>query len=469
MKKLLKTLVLLSAASLLLGGCKNKSSNGGSDSPVNPDPVNPDNPSKEFNGIPETLEDAGIFTFDKLERIEEEELDPAYETLFTQTSKLECNYEYYEDEKENLEEEFEYFRSTLNFYENDYLEVNNTYSEKYTFMGTNMTGWEEASVGTSSYVKIGNRLVACYQSTSLWENDYTSWYGENLSGDFREAMLFETGELYNIFTGAQILGKFTGKDGKNYVVKNSYNTDYSSASNYAGESFDYLWETFEQFILEIKDDKFVAISRYYESYVDKDLLTGEMLDKKVLREKALQTWVPTYGELTPNANRTAFVASIPQYGICYTGNISMGGTIQDATLDGSGNITGLTNNRNLSVSRTSEYVDPTHIKIDVKFSFVNTSENSSALRPYISATFSPLSESGSSKITSIYLVEAIGAALGAAGQVKTYNSNSYLILNKEVKQLSFTIELDFADVNMENMKLSNISISTTSDSYLLHQ
>ena len=84
MKKLIRTISLLSVMALMMGACQENKKDA---TPSEPDPVVPDS-TEEFK-LPEKYEDAKFFNFAELDKVEEEEFNYLIGNFEENLSKLE--------------------------------------------------------------------------------------------------------------------------------------------------------------------------------------------------------------------------------------------------------------------------------------------------------------------------------------------------------------------------------------------
>lgn len=467
-KKIIRLFTVLSASALILAACatnknNNNGNNGGNSS--EPQPVEPE--EVKFTGLPTNLDDAKFFAFKELQKVE---LEETYE-MFSSFMKdpVEVSGEQFEQELEpqNYIEHYYHYDFDLKFYENDYAEITGADEYKEFYLGTMMTqsSYKENYKGKAA--KIGNRVVNMYESADP-EEQYCGWNADSISADytFRQVML-DRMSLYYVFY-AEIAGKYVAEDGREYLVLIYLTTSTNGSSTYAGNSFTYLEESRTQNILEIKDGKIINASYYYEYSVDHDMLTGAPLEEKVVLDKELYIFHATYGELQPSANRTTFVAMVPERGITYASNAYVTGSYWFASMNDSDEITGMSGGSSSSKTSNVRFINPTTIQGDITVHLNNTTEDrKTALSFFLYATFYALAgTSGSSKNMSI--VELLGDALGASGVVKTYGGTKYLVVGNEIKTLKFTFTLAFDDVNFDHLAISNVSVSNVGeDMYLI--
>ena len=458
----------MSAAALLLAACATKNNNNGNNggNSSEPQPVNPDAPAK-FTGLPTSFDDANFYGFRELEKVDQDEVYEMFDSFMKDPVAMNGEQYSWEYEPANYSEEYSHYTFDLKFYENDYMEVTGSNEYKEYYLGTMMAddSYQDEYKGTA--VKVGNRVVTMYESVET-DNPQCYWDADSLYTDytFRQFML-DRMEVYYIFY-ANVAGKYVAEDGREFLVLLNIYTSQNGNSTYGGQYFTYMEERLTQNILEIKDGKIINASYYYQYLVDHDLLTGAPVEEKVVLDKELYLYHASYGELQPSANRTSFVAMVPERGVSYASNAYVSGSYWFATMNDSDEITGMSGGNSSNKTSNVRFINPTTIQGDITVHLNNTTEDKkTALSFFLYATFSALAgTSGSSTNKSI--VELLGDALGASGVVKTYGGTKYLVVGNEVKTLKFTFTLAFDDVSMEHVAISNVSVSNVSeDMYLI--
>ena len=467
-KKFIRLFTVMSAAALLLAACVTKNNNNGNNGggSSEPQPVNPDAPAK-FTDLPTSLEDANFYSFRELQKVDEEETYEMYDSFMKDPVAMNGEQYSWEYEPSNYYEEYSHYTFDLKFYDNDYMEITGENDYKEFYLGTMMADdcYQDEYKGAA--VKVGNRVVTMYESVEA-DDPQCYWNADTLYTDytFRQFML-DRMEVYYIFY-ANLAGKYVAEDGREFLVLVNIYTNQNGSSTYAGHSFTYMEERLTQNILEIKDGKIINASYYYQYLVDHDLLTGAPVEEKVVLDKELYLYHATYGELQPSANRTTFVAMVPERGVSYASNVSVTSSYWFATMNDSDEISSMSGGSSSSKTSNIRFINSTTIQGDITVHLNNTTEDrKTALSMFLYANFSALAGTSGS-YTNKSIVELLGDALGASGVVKTYGGTKYLVVGNEVKTLKFTFTLAFDDVAMEHIAISNVSVSNVAeDMYLI--
>lgn len=458
MKKMIRTMMILSMSALILGACGQTKEQPQPSS--EPDSVAPEAPVEQFAMIT-GLEDAKVFQFDELGFVEDEELDEAYDAMFEEINKVEfVSYEgqYY---GRSGYQEIYMDKEVATFYDGEYVEFDCHYTEKYLYLGTNMASWANDYDYEMRSINLGNGRVVSYYSDSDPKDTWTSW--SSSSGWSGESIMRE----YTLYSGMYIyyldypslVGKFVGEDGFTYYVLNDFYNTYSSNTNYLGETFYYLIQEYYQVILQVKDNRITQATYYNVEYVDHDMYTGALLEERFLLEDCLYKYAFTYGELSQTTRKNEFMSMIPSYGVCYTSNVSFGGYYYPVTLVGS-SINAVGSGVTPSKSTSVSFSDPTHIVAGGDITFGTVTTNAIGYRPTLNATFSPLAEAGSNTTQTYDLVDKLAEALGTSAKVGSYNGAKYLILGNNVKKLSFELTFDFGDTSFASLTITKASIAT---------
>ena len=470
-KKIIRLFTVMSAAALLLAACAtNKNNNNGNNGnnggdSTEPQPVEPE--EVKFAGLPTNLDDAKFYTFRELQKVDQDEAYDMFSSFLKDPVEMSGEQYEWEYDAQWYEEEYDHWEYDAKFYENDYMEGTGSGEHKEYYLGTMMADncYKEDYKNTA--VKVGNRVVQMYEDIESDDPD-CGWSADSISADytFRQFML-DRMEVYYVFY-ADIAGKYVAEDGREFLVLVYFYSNPNGTNTYAGDSFTYMEERRTQNILEIKDGKIINASYYYEYSVDHDLLTGAPLEEKMVLDRELYLFHATYGELQPSANRTTFVAMVPERGIAYAGLTYINSSYWFATMNDSDEISSMTGGSSVNKTSKIRFINPTTIQGDITVHLNNTTEEKkTALSFYLYSTFYALAgTSGSSTNKSI--VELLGDALGASGVVKTYGGVKYLVVGNDVKTLKFTFTLPFDDVNYEHLAISNVSVSNVAeDLYLI--
>lgn len=467
-KKIIRLFTVLSASALILAACatnknNNNGNNGGNSS--EPQPVNPDAPAK-FTDLPTSLEDANFYSFRELQKVDQDETYEMFSSFMKDPVAMSGEQYSWEYEPHNFYEEYSRYTFDLKFYDNDYMEITGSSEYKEFYLGTMMADDSYQDEYKGAAVKVGNRVVTMSESIES-DDPQCYWSADSLYSDytFRQFVLDEMSVYYVFY--ANIAGKYVAEDGREFLVLLNIYTSQNGNTTYGGEYFTYMEERLTQSILEIKDGKIINASYYYQYLVDHDMLTGAPLEEKAVLEKELYIFHASYGELQPSANRTTFVAMVPERGVSYAGNAYVTGSYWFATMNDSDEITGMSGGSSSTKTSNVRFINPTTIQGDITVHLNNTTEDKkTALSFFLYATFNALAgTSGSSKNMSI--VELLGDALGASGVVKTYGGTKYLVVGNEIKTLKFTFTLAFDDVNFDHLAISNVSVSNVGEDLLL--
>ena len=175
-----------------------------------------------------------------------------------------------------------------------------------------------------------------------------------------------------------------------------------------------------------------------------------------------------YGELTVSPNREAFLAKAPQWAISDDEDdtepdggyvfVDLNPTTQEIS-----NMSNQTHYFDFSSKShyTSVWVEGEKIQLDVVLA-IEASGTYDAIAVYavLESSFLPITDetADSSKPVEANIVAKLAEALGSEAFTKSYDNDIYLIVDKDVKEIHFTATVDYNDVELANVVISNAEL-----------
>lgn len=461
--KFIRSLAILSTATLLLGACagSNNKGNNSSDNPVPPTPS-----EGEFK-LPETLDEAKIFEFRDLVEGEEEEEMALVEAFLEGVNKVDARLEMmYDDSARNQMVMRIAQEGTVTFFAGEYVESEFKASEDYYYMGSYDAQESGKSTEKEQAIVVDGFEISRNYSTYDHEDSRTHWSKEVASPiGQREGSLNEL--LMMCSSGVSYAGIKKVNETTQYIVFVEYSGNYSSTSDYLGDSFYYYVESYQQNIIEVKDNKIVAATMFREEKIDHNLLTGEMLKEPVVSQKMLYKFDLNYGEVTESPNKETFAASLPEwvisedaydagvYGYCYN-SVRSTDPNEGPTLLNEAYFNAYIGSR--------KFLENGDLELEVQIQInVDGSKDDIAVVPFAYDEFNPILNAATSSDT--FEAEISWGLGGELEKVDTAVSlagwGSYdhvIIVPKDTKYISFKMVIPFDDSTFEHVTFSEVAL-----------
>ena len=457
--KFIRSFAVLSIATLLLGACGGKGNNeNSSNQPDNPTPVEPDENFK----LPTSLEDAKIFAFRDLELPSGEEQESVFVAYLEGVNEVKVLME--EDYSEPVLQErwVEKQEGVVKFFQDDFVEGEFDYKEDRYTTGVHMA--QSSSLQHQKYesLEIEGKDITHYEREDLidgkisfgWEReDSVSSYGQ------RYSMLMS---LAMMTIGGDFGGEYKAEDAS-YWVYVDVDLDSYSNTDYYGNTFHYQAIQKKQALVEIKEGKITAATSYLEVYLDHNAMTGELLKTPYLVEKQFQRFDLGYGEIPVSENKAAFLEKAPAWAVSPdVDDTEVSGNCCNVSLHPStGEINGVGISRAVTEEHKTSWVEGEKIEVNATLG-ITCDGTSDAVGLVISASsvFYPITDfdNDSSASVEASIVAQIAEALGTQAKVSTYSSVTYLVIDKDIKEIHLTATIDYNDKALANVVVSNVEL-----------
>lgn len=458
--KFIRSFAVLSIATLLLGACGGSKGNNGnsSEQPDNPTPVEPDGNFK----LATSLEEAKIFAFRDLELPDEEEQGKVYAAYMEGVNEVKQVSEQYYLEPAFRSESYETHEGVFKFFQDDFME------SEYTSTVMDYSGGVHLAQNSSrQHVKMEclpyeDKAIAHYETEDLIDGEkYYAWERQDGFGTYGQRF-YMLMMLAMMTTNGSFGGEYKTEDAS-YWVYVDLDLDSSSGTDYFGNNFYYQVIRKNQALVEIKDSKIVAATVYTEIFLDHNYMTGELLKTPWLVEKEFERFDLGYGELPVSQNKAAFLEKAPAWAISPDLDdtyVEGWGRMVDLNAN-TGEISAIGDYRDLESSCKVRWIEGEKLQTEavLKLSFEGTYD---AVGLVISAgtDFYPITdlENSSSANIEASIVAQLAEALGSQVKVSTYSNVTYLVIDKDIKEIHLTTTIDYSDKALANVVVSNVEL-----------